>query len=200
MVEHAGECVPCGAMLADLQTIQLAAKDLPQQVPSPVVWANVRAQLEAEGVFKAPTSFWQQIKSWRRLPNAVPLAVLAALVVLGGMLTLPSDDALRSTGNNEVAMDQPSVQMASLQPADDDGALAKVVSVLESNFKASESSMSPDLKATYDKSLVSLNGSIRECLDSLKREPRNTLAHDYLLTAYTRKAEVLSSALEFQGR
>jgi hypothetical protein len=60
--------------------------------------------------------------------------------------------------------------------------------------------MTPDLKATYEKSLVSLDGSIRECLDSLHHEPGNALAHDYLLTAYTRKAEVLSSALEFEGR
>ena len=60
--------------------------------------------------------------------------------------------------------------------------------------------MAPDLKATYDKSLVSLDHSIEECLDSLQNEPRNALAHEYLLTAYTRKAEVLSSALEFDGR
>jgi DNA-binding IscR family transcriptional regulator len=90
--------------------------------------------------------------------------------------------------------------MASLVPPPEDISLAHVVSDLESNFKANEASMTPDLKATYEKSLVSLDGSIRECLDSLHHEPRNTLAHDYLLTAYTRKAEVLSSALEFEGR
>jgi hypothetical protein len=78
--------------------------------------------------------------------------------------------------------------------------LAHVVSDLEVNFRANEASMTPELKATYDKSLVSLDTSIRECLDSLHDEPRNTLAQDYLLTAYTRKAEVLSSALEFEGR
>jgi hypothetical protein len=90
--------------------------------------------------------------------------------------------------------------VAELAPPAEDVSLAHVVSDLESNFKANEASMTPELKATYDKSLVSLNGSIRECLDSLHHEPGNTLAHDYLLTAYTRKAEVLSSALEFEGR
>jgi hypothetical protein len=90
--------------------------------------------------------------------------------------------------------------VASAAPVTDDTGLAPVVSSLESSFRASEASMTPDLKATYEKSLVSLDGSIRECLDSLQQEPRNTLARDYLLTAYTRKAEVLSSALEFEGR
>jgi hypothetical protein len=78
--------------------------------------------------------------------------------------------------------------------------VAHVVSDLEGSFRQNEGSMAPDLKATYEKSLVSLDSSIQECLDSLRQEPGNTLAHDYLLTAYSRKAEVLSSALEFEGR
>ena len=99
-----------------------------------------------------------------------------------------------------MASTPPLAQIASALPTGEDSALAHVVSDLESNFRANEASMAPDLKATYEKSLVSLDGSIQECLDSLQHEPRNTLAHDYLLTAYTRKAEILSSALEFDGR
>jgi hypothetical protein len=49
--------------------------------------------------------------------------------------------------------------------------------------------------------LNSLDASIRECNDSLQREPGNSLAHEYLLAAYSQKAEVLSSALEIdEGR
>ncbi|HTS69738.1 MAG TPA: hypothetical protein VMO17_12220, partial [Terriglobia bacterium] len=91
-------------------------------------------------------------------------------------------------------------QMAAVLPAGDDSSLARVASELETSFRANEASMAPDLKATYEKSLVSLDGSIQECLVSLRQEPRNMLAHDYLLAAYTRKAEVLSSALESVGR
>ena len=116
------------------------------------------------------------------------------------MLTLPSDSVQRWGGTDEAAGSPAVAQMASAMPAGEDSALAHVVSDLESSFRANEASMAPDLKATYEKSLVSLDGSIQECLDSLQHEPRNTLAHDYLLTAYTRKAEVLSSALEFEGR
>jgi predicted nucleic acid-binding protein len=200
VVAHARECGPCDAVLADLQAVRQAAKDLPLEEPSRVVWANVRARLEAEGAFNTRSSGWRQILEWRLYPHAVPVGVLAALIFLGSALTLPTTSLQQGNGADAVADSQTTIQTASLLPAGDDGALAHVVSDLESSFRANEASMAPDLKATYEKSLVSLDGSIRECLDSLRHEPRNTLAHDYLLTAYTRKAEVLSSALEFEGR
>jgi hypothetical protein len=199
IASHSQDCVPCGALLADLQAIRQAARDLPLEEPSRVVWANVRARLEAEGVFSPPASGWRQIMSWRMFPHAVPVGVLAVLVFLGSFLTLPSSRIQRWGGSDE-AVGSPAVAQITSSPAGEDVALARVVSDLEGNFRANEASMAPDVKATYEKSLVSLDGSIRECLDSLQHEPRNTLAHDYLVTAYTRKAEVLSSALEFDGR
>jgi hypothetical protein len=200
IISHAENCASCGALLADLQAIQQAAQELPQLEPSRLVWANVRARLEAEGAFTAPVSWWRQVLAWRLSPHLVPLGVLASLVILGSALTLPSGNLQRWSGPQGVADYSAGVRTDSAAPSPEDSALAQVVSDLESNFRANESSMTPDLKATYEKSLVSLDGSIRECLDSLQHEPRNTLAHDYLLTAYTRKAEVLSSALEFEGR
>ncbi len=200
ILAHSQDCAPCCALLADLQSIRAAAQELPQEDPSRVVWAIVRANLEAEGAFDAPVPGWRHILSWRIFHQAIPAGVLAALVFLGSALTLPSSRIERWDGSNEAANSPAVARMASAMPTGEDGALARVVSDLESNYRANEASMAPDLKATYEKSLVSLDGSIRECLDSLQHEPRNTLAHDYLLTAYTRKAEVLSSALEFEGR
>ena len=200
VVSHSHDCPSCGALLADLESIRVAALSLPQVEPSPVVWANVRATLEAEGAFDTPVSGWRQILAWRLFPHAIPLGVLAALVFLGSVLTMPSGGVQHWDGPDVAGSSAAVAQIASALPAGEDGTLARVVSDLESNFRANEASMAPDLKATYEKSLVALDGSIKECLDSLRHEPGNTLAHDYLLTAYTRKAEVLSSALEFQGR
>jgi hypothetical protein len=197
---HSQDCAPCGVLLADLQAIRQAARELPQEEPSRVVWANVRSRLEAEGAFGTPARGWRQILAWRVFPQAAPLGVLTTLILLGSVLTLPSGSLQRWGGNNEAGISSAVPGISLVIPAGEDGALARVVSNLESEFRANEASMAPDLKATYEKSLVSLDGSIHECLNSLKDEPRNTLAHDYLLTAYTRKAEVLSSALEFEGR
>jgi hypothetical protein len=199
VASHAQDCVPCRALLSDLQSIRQAARELPLEEPSPVVWANIHATLEAEGAWGTPVRGWREIFMWRALPQAIPLGALAVLVFMGSLLTLPSHGLRPAGASGEVASNSNVAQLASALPAGEEAVLASL-SDLETNFRAHEASMAPELKATYEKSLVSLDGSISECLDSLQHEPSNTLAHDYLLTAYSRKAEILTSALEFEGR
>jgi hypothetical protein len=196
---HAQDCPFCHALLSDLELIRLAAREMPREEPSPVVWANVRARLEAEGAFRPQGSGWRKLLTWWAIPHPVPVAALAGLVILGSLLSMPPRSAQRWDATDTASASSPTLTTSDT-PAGEDRALARLVQDLESNYRANETSLAPDLKATYEKSLVSLNDSIRECLDSLQHEPRNTLAHDYLLTAYTRKAEILSSALEFEGR
>jgi hypothetical protein len=196
---HAQDCPFCHVLRSDLEQIRQAAQDLPQEEPSPVVWANLHARLEAEGAFRPHVSGWRGMLAWRFLPHPVPVGVLAGLVIMASVLTVPPRnpqhwDVLNTAGSSTAKV------TASVTPVGEDGALEQLVGELESNFRANDASLAPDLKATYEKSLVSLDDSIRECRDSLRQEPGNTLAHDYLLTAYTRKAEILSSALEFEGR
>jgi hypothetical protein len=186
-------------LLADLEQIRQAAREMPLEEPSPVVWANVRARLDAEGAFLQHVSGWRKLLVWRSLPHPVPVGVLAGLVILGSVLTMPPASTQR-WNVPEVAATSPATITAPAAPTKDEIAIAPLVDELERNYRANSASLTPELKATYEKSLVSLDGSIQECRDSLQHEPRNTLAHDYLLTAYTRKAEMLSSALEFEGR
>jgi hypothetical protein len=56
------------------------------------------------------------------------------------------------------------------------------------------------VQVIYQKRLRSLDNSINECRDSVRRQPADDLAQQYLLTAYAQKAEVLASALEFGNR
>jgi hypothetical protein len=196
---HAQDCPFCHVLLTDLEQIRQAAREVPLEEPSPVVWANVRARLDAEGVFSPQVSGWRKLLAWRSLPHPVPMGVLAGLVILGSVLTMPPGSTQR-WDVTEVAATSTATITPSAISAKEDGALARLVDELERNYRANEAYLAPDLKATYEKSLLSLNDSIQECQDSLQHEPRNTLAHDYLLTAYTRKAEMLSSALEFEGR
>jgi hypothetical protein len=196
---HRQDCPSCHALLSDLELIRLAARGMPLEEPSAVVWANVRARLESEGAFRPQGSGWHKLLMWRAIPHPAPVVALAGLVILGALLSIPPKGAQRWDAP-EAAATSPTPLTSSATPISDDPALARLVQELESNYRANETSLAPDMKATYNKSLVSLNDSIRECLDSLQQEPRNTLAQEYLLTAYTRKAEVLSSALEFEGR
>jgi len=194
---HARECPGCAALWSDLVWMRAAVKELPPAEPSPVVWAGLRARLEAEGVFHSPTRGWRFILAWPLRPQAVPLAVIGLLVALGVPLTLPRPVLRPAPG--PIATESLFPSAPDLVTAED-RVLASLGKELETSFRAREVSMTPELKATYEKSLLSLDGSIRECLESIAAQPANTLARDYLLAAYTSKAEVLSSALEFEGR
>jgi hypothetical protein len=200
ITSHAQDCLACAALLADLEWIQQAARELPQEEPSPVVWANIHARLEAEGAFGKPAGGWRQIFAWRALPHAIPLGALAILVFMGSWLTLSSNTVPPLGASAEAVKTSEATPTNSAVLTNQEGVLASLATDLENSFHAREASMAPELKATYEKSLVSLDGSITECLESLRHEPKNTLARDYLLTAYSRKAEILSAALEFEGR
>src|SRR5438034_1140603 len=86
------------------------------------------------------------------------------------------------------------------QISGEDIALAETIKELENSFQARKTSFEPAVEDTYERSLVSLNNSIREARDSVKEEPGNALAREYLVAAYEQKAEVLSAALEYDGR
>ncbi len=197
---HARECAFCSVIIEDLEALRSAALALPLEEPSPAVWSNIRAQLLAEGAFAEKVSFWNWFGQLDFLRRPIPVAAFACLVILGCLVTAPRNYPERDTNSALTALPG-RTPIRSMAFVGDSEALEKVVRELEETFRAREGSLAPDLKATYENSLISLDASIRECSDSLQREPDNSLAHEYLLAAYSQKAQVLSSALEFdEGR
>ena len=196
---HVRECEFCAVVLADLEQVRFSARQLPREEPSPAVWANVRARLDQEGLLRPRVRSWEWLGSLRAFANPAPVGALACLAILGGLLTA-SPNSLQQPDLTAAEPSAPEATLLATGPSAQEGELARMVQDLEATFKANEGFLAPETRATYEKGLVSLDTSIRECKDSLRKEPANTLAHDYLLTAYTRKAEVLASALEFQGR
>jgi hypothetical protein len=192
---HTLECGFCRAIVEDLEALRWAARELPLEEPSPAVWSNIRAQLVAAGAFAEDVTLWHWFRQLDFLRRPIPVAAFACMVILGCALTAPRNYPEQDTTSAFTALPaRPPVR--SMAFIGDSDALEGVVRELEETFRAREGSLAPDLKATYENSLVSLDASIRECSDSLQREPGNSLAHEYLLAAYSQKAEVLSSALE----
>jgi hypothetical protein len=179
---HTKECVFCRVLLEDLDNVRVAAKQLRLEEPSPLVWANLRAHLRQEGVIREEETAWSWLGHWRAHHQLAPVGALACLVILGSILTAPQTSLL--------------VQ----GPPHPDIGPVPVLEELEKTFKANEQFLAPEVRDAYDKSLVSLDDSILECRNSLQQEPGNSLAHEYLIAAYSRKAEVLASALESAAR
>jgi hypothetical protein len=200
VLAHTRQCASCGAIVEDLKALRAAALQLPLEEPCPAVWSNIRARLLAAGAFAEKASFWSWFGQRDLLRRPIPVAAFASLVILGCLVTAPRNYPERDTASALTGLPARTT-IRSMAFIGDSDALVQVVHELEEAFRAREGSLAPDLKATYDNSLISLDASIRECSDSLQREPDNSLAHEYLLAAYSQKAQVLSSALEFdEGR
>ena len=167
--------------------------------PPAAIWANVRAALETEGIIHEPAGFLDRWLGQLRLaPNPVPLGALGCLAILAALLM--GTPAVPDHGETDEPVTLSALNSVPLQSASLDSDLFRTIGELEKSYNSRARSLDPSVKDTYEKSLGSLNSSIRECLDSLRREPANTLAREFLFAAYTQKAEVLASALEFDVR
>ena len=193
LVAHIQECSFCYGMLADLEAIRLASNQLALEEPPPRIWTGIRASLIAEGIIRQPGVSWrrwfERWPGWAGLYNPIAVAALVCLMVLGiGLLRVPSTRVSAP----------PAASRVDLSDVDLAGAAA-AVGPMETTYHVRAASFEPSVKETYQKSLDSLDGEIRECLHSVQQEPDNSLAREYLLAAYQQKAYVLQSALNVEG-
>jgi hypothetical protein len=84
---HLATCGTCQGLVADLDSIVLAAKSLPAEIAPPDrIWISLRAQLEAEGLIKEPVEiseqspWWESLTAWTRT-RTFATVVAAALVL-----------------------------------------------------------------------------------------------------------------------
>lgn len=197
---HAKQCSSCGSLLDDLESIRVAARDLPLESPPSRVWDNIRVALANDGLIRKRESLWRRwISSVSLVPRTAPAAALAFALMLAIIMVFKGD--IQNNGSRNPALTQ--VTISSTGPADLLGVqsnLVRTVQTMEENYKAHEALLDPSAKRVYQAGLASLDNSIQECLDSLQKHPHNALVRDYLMQAYAQKAEVLASALEYGGR
>ena len=197
---HAEQCSSCGSLLADIDSILVAARDLPMESPPPRVWSNIRATLAEEGLIREREGFWRRwTSSVSLVPRSAPAAALAFALVLAVIMVFKGD--IQKNGNRNPGLSPATI--SNTVPVGLLGVqsnLAQTVKEMEENYRLHEASLDPSAKLVYRAGLTSLNNSIQECLDSLEKQPHNTLVRDYLMQAYAQKAEVLASALEYGGR
>jgi hypothetical protein len=197
---HAERCSSCSALVDDLEAIRVTARDLPLESPSPRVWNNIRSALSQEGIIRERANLWQRwLPAVPLMPRTAPAAALAFALMLAVILVFKGD--IQNHGSRHPAVTPATVSIT--RQADLAGVqsnLVRTVQQMEVNYRDHEASMDPSAKRVYQAGLTSLNNSIQECLDSLQKQPQNTLVRDYLVQAYTQKAEVLASALEYGGR
>jgi len=191
VVSHAAACAFCGVLLSDLKLLVAEAGRLELRDPPPRVWANIRASLAAEGLIHERVNPWT---GWlRRLEflHPAPVAAMAGMIFLGVLLLGgPRLDNHNQPQGRSMLADEPALLQTQQE-----------VGQLERSYRAHEAALAPEVKADFTRSLASLDSSIQEAEHSIGQGPESSsVAREYLQGAYLRKAELLSSALEYADR
>ena len=177
-------------LIADLDSIRDTASSLAADDPEPSarVWTALRAQLEDEGlIHAAPGSSetakrWLQETFWVRPRPVLAGAYLVALIAVG--FALSGSSSLRNDSDLWMSRTQRSTQPLSASLATEEDTISLMAGT------------NPAVTASLRKSLAVIDNNIALCEKSVREEPQNEFARDYLYEAYQQKADLIAQVTE----
>jgi hypothetical protein len=188
--EHLASCARCRHLMADWMSLRIAARELglDQPEPSASVWQMLDAQLRKEGIISSQSPPVFPPQRWGgTLPQFVwrPIftAAYAAVLLVAGVLIsseIRHSSHLFSSQGTQVA----TVIEDSQVPSG------------ETEAFQSWSEPDPEITASLRQNLNVIDNDISLCKKSVRDEPQNELARDYLNDAYQQKAELLATMVE----
>jgi hypothetical protein len=195
---HVASCSRCQGFVADLETIVSAANELPAEVEPPArVWISLRAQLEVEGIIKAPvvavggegSTWWHGFNDLFR-SRVLATATVGLLIVMAGVLQLRQPP----NGSSEIPLRiaGPALQIPFAQTA-------KVLNEQEIDLTNMQLASSTAVDASFRQNLKQVDDFIADCERRVSAEPQDDLAREYLSNAYQQKAELLSAMMDRGG-
>jgi uncharacterized membrane protein len=172
--QHLRECAVCADLVADLKYIADQAKLLvPMEDPSPRVWEGLQKSLEREGLVKSAPA--------RRGLLGLPLrdwgwvaAGAAVVVLLAGIFFT----------RNSAPADQPTTAVAAESTVDPD----------DQQILDTVAQLSPDVRDSYRQGLRDVNSYIQDAERSVKENPDDQAARQFLMHAYQQKAMLYQMA------
>ncbi len=181
---HVRSCADCSGLVADLESIRSAGRELSDVEPPPRVWAAIRSQLEAEGLME-PRGWRRWLPSfgigWMRpaLAGALLVVLAAGGFVLGTRFSKSNNLATWKTGN-----------LAATAPIEAD--LGK----FELHAVSALHEQNPTVNVAFKQNLEIVDNYIAECEKSVQDDPEDELSRDYLYGAYQQKADLLEQMSE----
>jgi hypothetical protein len=194
---HLRNCPDCHAIVNDLSAIQAEARswsssetDAPERV-----WTALREQLEKEGLIRdtvldsersgreAASARWL-----RGLFGGVPRPVLAgaylaALIAVAFALSGP----IHKKVNEEKWLEGTRIATSPLRAE---------LNTAEQNSALSLASSNSDVSTSLHQNLAIVDNYIALCEKSVREDPQNEIARDYLYEAYRQKADLLAQMSE----
>jgi hypothetical protein len=194
---HLEDCTACRALSADFGAIREMALELSggEEAPPERVWVSLRNQLEAEGLIREPQGrpesvnasgyAWWSVFQRPAIAGAFLGLVLAAAGSLGYLSNAP----------------QTSVQ-SQLTPPQETSPVPAAESVFKEEVLTVANDSIPGVRredtavtASIRRNLQVVDNLIVICEKSVREQPDNQMARDYLYGAYQQKAELLATAM-----
>jgi hypothetical protein len=194
---HLEDCTACRALSADFSAIREMALELSggEEAPPERVWISLRNQLETEGLIREPQGrpesvsasgyAWWSVFQRPAIAGAFLGLVLAAAGSLGYLSNAP----------------QKSVQ-SQLAPLQETSPVPAAESVFKEEVLTVGNDSIPGVRredtavtASIRRNLQVVDNLIAICEKSVREQPDNQMARDYLYGAYQQKAELLATAM-----
>jgi hypothetical protein len=193
---HIGECEACRALTTDLDAIRAAALDMSAEeiAPPDHLWISLRNQLEAEGIIRGPRSAPQNMTPawWLTFQRpALAGAFLSLVLFAAGLISYTHmDNSTQTAYHPQLAP----VQESAAMPSADNVFKAELQTVDDETipgFQKVDSAVADSIR----KNLSIVDNFIAVCEKSVREQPDNEVAREYLYGAYEQKAELLATAM-----
>jgi anti-sigma factor RsiW len=190
VLTHVRGCPDCSGVLADLERLLAAARQLGPVPPPEHLWLEVAGQLRQRGrptIAPVRSARARAVWQWVGLSAAL-LAITAAIYVLGR-----SSPAPPATATTNAPAD-------SMQTVGDELTLAmqhyeRAIAGLEAAARDEDVQMDPAVSAAVRRSLGSIDAAISESRAALVTNPDSEPARDSLFEALRRKVSVLQATV-----
>jgi anti-sigma factor RsiW len=198
---HLDGCDQCADLLADLRTLQNAARDLPGQDPPRDLWPEIAQairELEGRGsdvIRLYPDSYRTALARKRAFRLSIPQAVAVGVVLAlaSGLLGARLGQAPVGQGGPVAESQESFVAVVAAVSPDLEGS-AREVARLEEVLSRHRSELEPETAEVLLRNLRAIDAAIQESLEALGRDPGNRFLMDHLARAITTKGDYLKDA------
>jgi hypothetical protein len=191
---HLDSCDTCRNLYADFGAIRGAAAELGvEEIPVPErVWVSLRNQLEAEHLIRQPSSVPEAARSawWTVFQRPALAGAFLSLILAAAAAVSYQTGSPETAVRNAPAIEQQASPVLSAENIFKQEAVT-VGDELLPGLRASDASVTDSIR----RNLGVVDNLIATCEKSVREEPDNELARQYLYGAYQQKAELLSAAL-----
>ena len=191
---HLEGCEACRALSADFTAIHDLALELGAEgiAPPERVWISLRNQLEAERIIREPQAEVPRPGRgwWTPLQRPAVAGVFLSLLLIGALTVSYRWGSPQSAASSQLAL----MQEPSSIPSADSVFKEEVLTVGGDEFPGLQR-QDAAVTDSIRRNLQVVDNFIAMCEKSVREQPDNQMAREYLYGAYQQKAELLATAM-----